>query len=54
LEAIGQVAEPEVGDIGFGGFAALSGPLHRAAWPPRFRPDIGARYDGTSNLVEFQ
>jgi hypothetical protein len=53
LEAIGQVGEPEVGDISFGGFAALSGPIHRAAWPPHFRPDIGACYDGTSNPVEF-
>jgi hypothetical protein len=33
LEAIGQVAEPEVGDLGFGGFLALAGPLRRAAWP---------------------
>jgi hypothetical protein len=31
----------------------LTGPLHRAAWPPRFRPDIGAHYDGTSDPVEF-
>jgi hypothetical protein len=31
LEAIGQVGEPEVGDLGFGGFAALAGPLRRAA-----------------------
>jgi hypothetical protein len=53
LEAIGKVGEPEVGDIGFEGFATLSGPLRRAAWPPRFRLDIGARYDGTSNPVEF-
>jgi hypothetical protein len=53
LEAIGQVGEPEVGDISFGGFATLSGPLRCVAWPPRFRPDIGARYDGTSNPVEF-
>jgi hypothetical protein len=53
LEAIEQVGEPEVSDIGFGGFVALSGPLRRAAWPPRFRPDIGARYDGTSDSVEF-
>jgi hypothetical protein len=22
-------------------------------WPPRFRPDIGARYDGTSDPMEF-
>jgi hypothetical protein len=53
LEAIGQVGEPEVDDISFGGFAALSGPIHRAAWPPHFRSDIGACYDGTSNPVEF-
>jgi hypothetical protein len=31
LEAIGQVGEPEVGDLGFGGFAALAGPLRYAA-----------------------
>ena len=52
LEAVGE-GEPEVGDLGFGGFAALAGPLRRATWPPRFRPDIGARYDGTSDPVEF-
>jgi hypothetical protein len=49
LEAIGKVGEPEVGNLGFGGFVALAGPLHRAAWPPRFKPDIGACYDGTSD-----
>jgi hypothetical protein len=53
LEAIGQVGEPEVDDLGFGGFAVLTRPLRRAAWPPRFKPDIGARYDGTSNPVGF-
>jgi hypothetical protein len=53
LEAIGQVGEPEVGDLGFEGFAVLAGPLCRAAWPPRFKPDIGARYDGTSDPVGF-
>jgi hypothetical protein len=53
LEAIEQVGEPEVSDIGFGGFAALSGPLRRAAWPPRFRPDIGTCYDGTFDPIEF-
>jgi hypothetical protein len=53
LEAIGKIGEPEVSDLGFGGFAALAGPLCRAAWPPRFRPDIGARYDGTSDPVGF-
>jgi hypothetical protein len=53
LEAIGQVGEPEVSDIGFGGFAALSESLRHAAWPLRFRPDISAHYDGTSDLVGF-
>jgi hypothetical protein len=52
LEAIGE-GKPEIGDLGFGGFAALAGPLRRATWPPHFRPDIGARYDGTSDPVEF-
>jgi hypothetical protein len=52
LEAIGE-GEPEVGDIGFGGFMALAGPLRHAAWPPRFKPDTDARYDGTSDPVEF-
>jgi hypothetical protein len=51
LEAIGQVGEPEVGDLGFGGFTALAGPLCLAAWPPRFKPDISACYDGTSDPV---
>jgi hypothetical protein len=53
LEAIGQVGEPEVGDLGFGGFTVLAGPLCRAAWPPRFKLDVGVHYDGTSNTVEF-
>jgi hypothetical protein len=53
LEATRRVGKPEVSDIGFRGFIALSGPLRRAAWPPRFRPDIGARYDGTSDPVGF-
>jgi hypothetical protein len=52
LEAIGE-GEPEIDDLSFGGFVALAGPHSRATWPPRFRPDIGACYDGTSNLVEF-
>jgi hypothetical protein len=53
LEAIGQVDELEVGDVGFGGFVALSGPFRHAAWPPRFRPDTSARFDGSSNPAEF-
>jgi hypothetical protein len=52
LEAIGE-GEPAVGDLGFEGFAVLAGPIHRATWPTHFRLDIGARYDGTSDPVEF-
>jgi hypothetical protein len=48
LEAIGQVS-----DLGFRGFTALAEPLRCAAWPPHFKPDVGAHYDGTSNPVEF-
>jgi hypothetical protein len=32
---------------------ALIGPLSCATWLTRFRPDIGVRYDGTSDPVEF-
>jgi hypothetical protein len=52
LEVIGEGA-PAPGDLGFKGFVALNGPLRRAMWPSRFRPEIGARYDGTSDPVEF-
>jgi hypothetical protein len=45
LEAIRQVGKPEVGDIGFGVFTALSGPLRHVAWPPRFRLDMLACFD---------
>jgi hypothetical protein len=31
----------------------LAGHLRRATWLPRFRPDIGARYDESSDPVEF-
>jgi hypothetical protein len=53
LKVIGQDGDPEVGDIGFEGFVALSGPLRCAAWPPRFRSDTSACFDGSSNPVEF-
>jgi hypothetical protein len=53
LEVIGQVGELKVGDLSFESFAVLAGPLRCVAWLPRFRPDIGARYDGTSDPVEF-
>jgi hypothetical protein len=35
------------------GCLALPRQQHYVVWPDKFRPDIGARYDGTSNPVEF-
>jgi hypothetical protein len=52
LESIGE-GELAPGDLGFEDFTALAGPLRCAIWPSHFRPNIGARYDGTSNPVEF-
>jgi hypothetical protein len=53
LEAMGQGGEPVGGIICFGGFAALSEPLRHAIWPSCFRPDTSARFDGSSDPVEF-
>jgi hypothetical protein len=35
------------------GCLALTRQQRYMVWPDKFRPDIGARYDGTSNPVEF-
>jgi hypothetical protein len=35
------------------GCVALTGQQRYVVWPDKFKPDIGARYDGTSNPVEF-
>jgi hypothetical protein len=35
------------------GCLALTRQQHFVVWPDKFKPDIGARYDGTSNPVEF-
>jgi hypothetical protein len=35
------------------GCLALTRQQHYVVWPDKFKPDIGARYDGTSNPVEF-
>jgi hypothetical protein len=32
---------------------ALTCQQHYMVWPDKFKPDIGARYDGTSNPIEF-
>jgi hypothetical protein len=36
-----------------GGCAALADHLHAASWPPKFRPHLLEKYDGTSNPSEF-
>jgi hypothetical protein len=35
------------------GCLALTRQQHYVVWPDKFKSDIGARYDGTTNLVEF-
>jgi hypothetical protein len=35
------------------GCAALADHLCAASWPPKFRPHLPEKYDGTSNLSEF-
>jgi hypothetical protein len=35
------------------GCAALADHLHAASWPPKFRPHLPEKYDGTSNSSEF-
>jgi hypothetical protein len=35
------------------GYAALADHLHAATWPPKFRPHLPEKYDGTTNPSEF-
>jgi hypothetical protein len=35
------------------GCAALADHLRAATWPPKFRPHLPEKYDGTSNSLEF-
>ena len=35
------------------GCAAFTRSLSRVIWPPRFKPDLPAGYDGSNNTVEF-
>jgi hypothetical protein len=35
------------------GYAALAGHLRAASWPPKFRPHLLEKYNGTSNPSEF-
>jgi hypothetical protein len=53
LEAFGQGYEPEGGVSCFGGFMALFEPLWHVAWSSRFKPDASARFDGSSDPIEF-
>jgi hypothetical protein len=50
---MGQGGEPARGDYCFGGFEALSEPLRRVDWPPRFRPVTPACFNGLSDPIEF-
>ena len=36
-----------------GGCLALVKELRRVVWPPKFRPELPPRYDGSANPVEF-
>jgi hypothetical protein len=53
LEAMGQGGKPAGGDYCFGGFEALSEPLRCVDWPSRFRPVTPARFNRSSDPVEF-
>jgi hypothetical protein len=35
------------------GCLALTRQQRYVVWPDKFKPDIGARYDGTTNPIEF-
>jgi hypothetical protein len=35
------------------GYAALADHLRATSWPPKFRPHLPEKYDGTSNPLEF-
>jgi hypothetical protein len=39
--------------LGGVGCAALADHLHTVSWPPKFRPHLPEKYDGTSNPSEF-
>jgi hypothetical protein len=39
--------------LGRVGCAALADHLRAASWPPKFRPHLPEKYDGTSNPSEF-
>jgi hypothetical protein len=53
LEVMGQGGAPAGGVDCFGGYEALSEPLQHVDWPRRFRPDMPARFNGSSDPVEF-
>jgi hypothetical protein len=53
LEAMGKGGVPAGGVDCFGGFEALSEPFWHVDWPRRFRPVTPARFNGSSDPVEF-
>jgi hypothetical protein len=53
LEAMGQGGVPVGGVNCFAGFKALSEPLRHVDWPQHFRPTTPARFNGSSDPVEF-
>jgi hypothetical protein len=50
---MGQGGEPAGGHYCFGGFIALFEPLRHVDCPPRFRPVTPARFNGSSDPIEF-
>jgi hypothetical protein len=53
LEAMGQGGVPAGGVNCFGGFEALSEPLRHVDWLQHFRPTTPARFNGSSDPIEF-
>jgi hypothetical protein len=53
LEAMGQGGVPAGGVDCIGGFEALFEPLRHVDWPRHFRPAMPARFDRSSNPIEF-
>jgi hypothetical protein len=53
LVAMGQGGVPAGGVDCFGGFEALSASLRHVDWPRHFCPTTPARFNGSSDPVEF-
>jgi hypothetical protein len=53
LEAMGQGGAPAGSVDSFGGFEALFKPLCHVDWPRHFRPVTPARFNGSSDPIDF-